>query len=281
MADQARITSVDALESFRASLVVYLSKASPALEEISDVINRTRAWLQDDQRMHWEGQVRQRRKALEQAQAALHSARMSTLRDSITTEQMAVNRAKRLLEEAEEKLRRVKQWNREFDNVVGPSLRKLESLRAILTNDMPQAVAYLAHVVKTLDAYTGIAPPAAADPFQQNIQNTEGKIAVKPNGGFGSSAPSGIMRDLPATQSGVFPVDTGFAMTTRSARLMYGSWTIFFASSFSKKDGLWSAGACSRFALQGACPRLPLLGRGKPLSFKAVASHRTPKSGFA
>ena len=39
-----------------------------------------------------------------------------------------------------------------------------------------------------------------------------------------------------------------------------------------------SAVACHRFAFPGACPRLPLPGRGKPLSYKAAASRRTPKA---
>src|ERR1041385_62452 len=91
MPERAHVTSLDALESFRASLILYVSKARPTLEEVSADVVRTRLWLQNDQRMHWENQVRRRAKALEQAQEALSSARMSHLREASAAEQMAVH----------------------------------------------------------------------------------------------------------------------------------------------------------------------------------------------
>src|SRR6266446_1024309 len=120
MPQRAHVTSVEALETFRSSLIVYVSKARPTLEEVTGDVLRTRLWLQDEQRTHWEGQVRRRVKELEQAQAALFSARLSNLREETAAEQMAFHRAKRSLDEAETKLRTLKQWNREFDNRVDP-----------------------------------------------------------------------------------------------------------------------------------------------------------------
>ena len=125
MPERAHVTSLEALESFRANLILYVSKARPTLEEVSADVVRTRLWLQNDQRTHWENQVRRRAKALEQAQEALSSARMSHLRDARAAEQMAVHRAKRALEEAEAKLKKLKQWNREFDSRVEPLVKQL------------------------------------------------------------------------------------------------------------------------------------------------------------
>ena len=53
---------------------------------------------------------------------------------------MAFHRAKRSLDEAEAKLRTLKQWNREFDNRVEPLLKQTEKLHTVLANDMVQAV---------------------------------------------------------------------------------------------------------------------------------------------
>ena len=64
MPDQAHVTSLEALEKFRATLLTYISKARPALEEVSGDILRTRMWLENDQRTHWEGQMRRRSKEL-------------------------------------------------------------------------------------------------------------------------------------------------------------------------------------------------------------------------
>lgn len=162
MAERAHVTSVDAIESFRAHLIAYLGKARPLLEDASDEVSRTRQWLESDRRVFWENQVRRRTKILQEAQQAVFSARLSNLRETTTAEQVAVQRAKRALNEAEEKLRIVKKWALEFDHRADPLVKQLESLRTMLGNTMPKAVSHLAQVVKTLDAYAGVVPPAGA-----------------------------------------------------------------------------------------------------------------------
>jgi len=143
-------------------LIVYLSKARPALDEISGEVTRTRVWLENDQRTRWENELRRRTRALEEAQAALFSSRLSTFRDATTAEQWAVHRAKRAFDEAEDKLRVIRKWNRDFDNRVGPLLKQMEKLHTVLAHDMVRAIAYLAQAINTLHAYAGIAPPTAA-----------------------------------------------------------------------------------------------------------------------
>jgi len=160
MPQKAHITSVEALESFRSQLIVYVSKARPTLEEVSAEVVRIRQWLENEQRVHWESQVRRRAKELEQAQAALFSARLSNLREETAAEQMAFHRAKRALEEAEGKLRTLKNWNREFENQSDPLVKQTEKLHTVLSNDMVQAVAYLTEAINTLAAYQEIAPAA-------------------------------------------------------------------------------------------------------------------------
>ena len=162
MPENANVTSTEAIESFRASLIAYLSKMRPILEDGADEVSRTRQWLQMDRRIHWENQVRRRAKALEQAQQAVFSARLSNLRETTTAEQTAVLRAKRSLNQAEEKLRVIKRWTLEFDNRVDPLVKQLESLRTLLANTLPKAAISLAQLVKTLDAYAGVASPGTA-----------------------------------------------------------------------------------------------------------------------
>jgi len=161
MPDRAHVTSVDALESFRSSLIVYLGKARSTLEEVSTDVQRMRSWLENDQRSHWEAELRRRSRALQEAQQALFSAKLSTFREAGSVEQLMVQRAKRALEEADAKMRMVKQWNRVFDNRVSPLVKQMEKLHTVLANDMVQAVAYLTQAIQTLDAYAGTAPPAA------------------------------------------------------------------------------------------------------------------------
>jgi len=184
MPERANISSIEALDAFKANLIVYLSKARPSLEEVSDEVIRTRIWLQSDQVIYWENQVRRRIKVLEQAQQALFSAGLAKLRPATDAEQMAVHRAKRALTEAEEKLKRVKQWNREFDSRIEPMAKQLDQLRTVLTTDMPKAVAHLDRVVKTLVAYTDMTAPSIAD---AEIQTEPPKAAT---GAAPETAPS-------------------------------------------------------------------------------------------
>jgi chromosome segregation ATPase len=186
MPERAHVTSLDALEAFRSSLIIYLTKARPTLDEASSDLLRMRVWLQDDQRNFWEQQVRRRARVLEQAEQALFGARLSNLRETTDAEQVAVQRARRALQEAEAKLKRVKQWSREFDSRIEPLGRQLDTLRNVLATDMPHAVAYLAQAIKTLSDYAGIAAaPGGAGVSEPSAPNPA------PDAGAAAAAPGG------------------------------------------------------------------------------------------
>ncbi len=161
MANQARVTSTDALESFRVSLIVFLTKAQRCVDDVGDEVRRTRAWLQHDQRVHWEGELRRRTKLLGQAEQELMSARMTGNNEAaLLLRQRAVAKARREIEECEEKIGALKRWTRNYDTSVDPAAKKLESLRQFLTIEMPKAIAYLANAQKTLDAYAAAQAPS-------------------------------------------------------------------------------------------------------------------------
>jgi len=162
MADEARLTSLDALETFRSSLIIFLSRGRRSLDETSDELRRVRQWLHNDRRFHWEQEVRRWQKALDQAQQELLSARISGLRDTTTGQQQAVNRARRGLAAAEDKQRLVRRWVRDYDGQVDPIAKRLNSLRNFLEHDLPKAIAYLAQMQRTLDEYAERTPASRA-----------------------------------------------------------------------------------------------------------------------
>jgi len=159
MAGQAKITSVEAIELFRAALIVFTSHARPALEEISSEMTRTRLWLENDQRRFWENERRMRSKKMEQAQQELFTARLSDFQETTSLLQMTFNRAQRAVRDAEEKLLRLKKWDRELDNRSAPLLKEVEQMHSFLTSEIPRAIAYLSQVVRALDAYTDAGAP--------------------------------------------------------------------------------------------------------------------------
>ena len=159
MPGQAQITSIESLETFRSDLVVYLSQMQPVMDEAAGEVTRMKFWLQNEQREFWENQLRRRRRRLEEAQAELLNARLSSLQISSSAQQLAVQRTQRTVREAEEKLALLKKWDRELENLTDPLLKPVSQLQGFLAADMNKAVAYLAQSIQALAAYTDVAAP--------------------------------------------------------------------------------------------------------------------------
>jgi chromosome segregation ATPase len=153
MADIAQVRSIDELDAFRSKLIVFQSKARKAVDQASEEVRRMRLWLDSDRQPFWEAQVKKRLRLLEQAQQELLSARMSEFVDNPVVQQQNVRKAKAALEEAEEKLRAVKHWIRNFETTVQPMAKKLEGVTGFIDFDIPQAIMSMSQFIRTLDAY--------------------------------------------------------------------------------------------------------------------------------
>ena len=162
MPERAKVTSLEAIEDFRAKLILYREKAGRVLDEVSDAVTRTRLWLQNDRLTHWQHEIRRRTHDLEQRQQELFSAQLSGLLDASPVEQAAVQKARRALQEAEERLHVVRQWNRQYDHRVEPLGRAVEKLRHTLGHDLALAVARLDEISRTLSAYVEVSAGGAA-----------------------------------------------------------------------------------------------------------------------
>jgi hypothetical protein len=159
MADQqAKVRSVDAIETFRSQLILFLSKAKPALEEVVGELTRTRLWVESEQKTFWQREMKKRKQKFEQAQSELFSARLSRIETPSAAQQMAVHRAQAAIREAEEKLRILKKWERELETRTEPMVKLIEQMHGYLTTDMGKAVVLLGELVKTLQAYAEIGP---------------------------------------------------------------------------------------------------------------------------
>jgi hypothetical protein len=179
MAEQAKVSSIDVLETFRAALIIFLGTAHRCLDEATDEVRRTRMWLQGDQLMHWQTEIRKRQKKLDALEQELFGAKISGLRDPSPQLLAQVRKAKEALHEAETKLRNTKMWIRNFDHRAGPLTHKLESLRFFLNHDMPKGLAFLVQAQKTLEAYTNT-PLAASAPSAPASAAPEAPVAPAP-----------------------------------------------------------------------------------------------------
>src|SRR6187399_1636750 len=108
MPERARVTSLEALEDFRAKLILYREKAGRVLDEVSDDVIRTRVWLESDRQTHWQNEIRRLTRELEQRQQELFSSELSGLMEASALQRAAVQKARRAIHGAEEKLQRVR-----------------------------------------------------------------------------------------------------------------------------------------------------------------------------
>ena len=161
MSNQARISSIDALEAFRAELIHYIEKARVALEDMTGEARRTRSWLDVDRTQHWAGQLKRLTKLLHQAEEELYSANLSNPLAANALQKMAVARVRHKLDEAEAKMRVIKHWRQVYDNRTSPLLRQLEPMFFRVGQQLPKAVHSLGETIKTLQAYAEASRPAS------------------------------------------------------------------------------------------------------------------------
>jgi hypothetical protein len=173
MAEQAKVSSIDALEAFRADLIQYVGKAKVALEDAEGEVRRMRTWLDVDRTGYWSREMKLRVKKLEQAEAELYNATITRPTESHAFHKMAVLKARRSIEEAEEKIRVLKHWRQSFDNRAAPLLRQLDPMFFLVGQHLPKGIHALGESIKALQAYaekTPIAKPAAAPPAENGGQ---------------------------------------------------------------------------------------------------------------
>ena len=161
MPERAKVTSLEALEDFRAKLIVYRDKARRVLDEVNHDVTRSRVWLENERPSHWKDQIRLRTRTLEQCQQELFSAQLSGLRDSSYAQQAAVQKARHSIRDAEDKLKITGQWARQFDHRVETPARQVEQLRQLLDHDLGHAVLWLNELIKSLSAYAELSPTSA------------------------------------------------------------------------------------------------------------------------
>ena len=183
MSNQAKVTSVEVLDSLRAGLIIFMGKARRSLDDAGDELRRMRAWLQHDMRTRWESEVRRCARVLEAAEQELFSAKLSSLRDNIAHQQIAVRKAKHDLAHAEEKLRNTKTWTRNYEGLSDPLAKRLEGLRQFLDFDLPKGITHIVQMQRTLDAYAETvvptdAPPASAPAAEASTNSPPGESAM-------------------------------------------------------------------------------------------------------
>lgn len=169
MSQSARVNSLDALKALHAALARFGPEGREALGAAEIEIRRVFEFL-DDQLKHWRRQVEKRQEDVNRARADLAHARALRQgeRTGYVEQEIALNKARHRLREAEEKIVVVKRWQLHLPQAVGEYEGPARRLAGLLDADLKQGLAVLDHKIAVLEAYMAVSvaepppPPASS-----------------------------------------------------------------------------------------------------------------------
>jgi hypothetical protein len=164
MTQGAKLTSIDAVQAMAAAMDAFHRDAMTALEDLSMEIRRALEWIQHDRRDHWGHEVRRgwerTAEARVQLQQAMTFRRIGDRDPSCIDEKKALEKTKRRLEVAQEKVEMVRQWCHVIEREVNEYRVGRGQLGNWLDADFPRAMAVLKNMTRVLENYVATATPA-------------------------------------------------------------------------------------------------------------------------
>lgn len=158
----AQLHSLERLLDFQAALATYTHHAKEALSSMEVDIRRTLQWL-EQQLALWHAEVRRAEEEVFKAKQELARRRMMRIGDrhADTTEQeIALAKAQRRLEYAEEKEAACRRWLRQLPEAIDEYQAFAVNYQSILESDVPRMHAFLDRKMDLLEAYMQVATPA-------------------------------------------------------------------------------------------------------------------------
>ena len=160
MGRAAKVTSIDSVRIFAASMQCFQDDAATALENLASEIQRAIEWVQSDQKGYWELQVRRGHERVGEAKANLQRSlvakRVSDHEPSCIEERKALEKAKRRLRLAEEKIEAVRHWSYTVERAVVEYQGCIGQLSTWLDSDCPRALASLDRMSRSLESYAAL-----------------------------------------------------------------------------------------------------------------------------
>jgi hypothetical protein len=158
MGGPAQVKSIDALQAMSAALECFHDNAANALDELDMQIRRALQWIGHDCREYWNQAVRRSRDDVHEARLQLERAKLTRRIDeeqrvSCVEEKKALEKAKRRLQFAENKVAIIPQWSVKIERAINEYRASRSQFVTWLENDYPRAIAVLGRMVAALETY--------------------------------------------------------------------------------------------------------------------------------
>ena len=183
MAGEANITDVAALEEFRRALIRFREEIGVAIAEADSEIKSTFIWLERDRVLHWRRAVPRFEEELTSAKTALFRKEMQTMgtgqRPSTIDEKKAVERMKRKVEDARDRLEVTRRWLATLERDVSLFKGAMSPVSCLYDRDLPDAIQRLKNMTLALEAY--LATPTVS--LAEQVERAKAKVASMRRGG--------------------------------------------------------------------------------------------------
>jgi hypothetical protein len=198
MGGGAKVTSLDALDSFATALRLFQDEALRAMESVEMNARAASAWTKQERRNYWRTQIGRAEQKAHEAKLNLQRAqtfrRMDDYRPDCVDEKREVERTRRRLEFCREKVEAVKHWSHAVDQGIFEYEGGVSQLARWLETEAERAVATLRRLRTTLQEYVAVAPMAdrlpALDALPPDRTAETDIVATKPPADSPAEPPS-------------------------------------------------------------------------------------------
>lgn len=162
----ANITSIDAVRVLKTALQQFESDVHDALTILELECRRPTDWIENDRSRYWPREVRKAIDTLSEARGALERCELSSTAHehrSCYDEKKALEKAKRRLRLAEEKVQIVQRWKSKIRKEVEELHVQIAKLKQYLDTDLLRAMTVLERMAEALARYTQQLGPPAGD----------------------------------------------------------------------------------------------------------------------
>jgi len=155
----ADVKSLDALDRLALAMRQFHSETTIAMDEVEMEIQRAVEWIQHDCKQYWNDQVRRAYQQVTEARVALERKQMFRVADrrpSCYDEKKALEKAKRRLALAQEKVEAVRRWSWAISQAMTEYKSEVSPLGHWLESDLPRAIALVHRLSGSLESYVGM-----------------------------------------------------------------------------------------------------------------------------
>ncbi|HZY84418.1 MAG TPA: hypothetical protein VFE78_06285 [Gemmataceae bacterium] len=160
MGPSARVGSIEKLQALHDALARFAVEAQGALDAGRTAIRRALDGLHDALR-RWQVEVQRRQEEVNRARADLSHSRAirqgEAGRAGTVEQEIALQKARQRLQEAEEKVERTRRWLRLLPDALAEVETPSRHLAGLLESDLRQALALLDGKIAALTAYAELA----------------------------------------------------------------------------------------------------------------------------